>query len=520
MNRRAIYLDHAATTPLAAEALAAMQPFLGEQFANPASDHGPGRAAKKAVEAARGQVASLIGALPEEIIWTSGATEANNLAIKGALEFRGLDNAHIVTSKTEHKCVLDTCRHLESQHGARGLRVSYLKPGADGCVTARQVMDALTPQTVLVSLMWVSNELGTINEVEKLAPLLRERGVLLHVDAVQAAGKLAIDVAAMPVDLLSLSAHKIYGPKGIGALFVRKRPRARVAPQLHGGGHEQGMRSGTLAPHQCVGMGAAFVLAAARLAADAARIGTLRDRLWMRLQALPRVHRNGTGAVAPHILNVGFEGVEGEALRAMLPQLAVSSGSACSSATAEPSYVLRALGRSDALANASLRFSLGRATTETEIDAAAQAVIEAVLWLREISGAADTTTPVPVTENAFDYPAPVWARFVEATANSGEFAPGALDVRTVKVENRASASWLALHLRMREGLVAEARFTAFGCPVGIAVGHWLAGQAVGKSPAELRTLGIAELRRALEIPDDKLHCALMGEDALKSIATP
>jgi len=513
-----IYLDYAATTPLAPEALAAMQPYLTNAFANPASDHGPGRAAKKAVESARAQVAALIGATAEEIIWTSGATEANNLAIKGALEFRGLDNAHIVTSKTEHKCVLDTCRHLESQYGARGLRVTYLKPGADGCVTAQQVIDALTPQTVLVSLMWVSNELGTINEVEKLAPLLRERGVLLHVDAVQAAGKLAIDLATTPIDLLSLSAHKIYGPKGIGALFVRKRPRARVAPQLHGGGHEQGMRSGTLAPHQCVGMGAAFALAASRLVDDAARIGALRDRLWIRLQALPRVHRNGTGAVAPHVLNVSFEGVEGEALRAMLPALAVSSGSACSSATREPSYVLRALGRDDALANASLRFSLGRATSEAQIDTAAQQVIDAVLWLRDISGETSAATVAPVSDNVFDYPAPVWAQFVEATRNSGEFAPGTPGLQTVRVENRASASWLALHLRLREGQVAEARFTAFGCPVGIAVGHWLAAQAIGKSPAELRALSTADLRRALEIPDDKLHCALMGEDALKSIA--
>ncbi len=515
-----IYLDYAATTPLAPEVLAAMQPYLTHVFANPASDHAPGRAAKKAVEAARAQVAALIGASAEEIIWTSGATEANNLAIKGACEFRGLDNAHIVTSRTEHKCVLDTCRHLESTYGARGLRVTYLKPGADGCVRAQQVIDALTAQTVLVSLMWVSNELGTINEVEQLAPLLRGRGVLLHVDAVQAAGKLPIDLATTPIDLLSLSAHKLYGPKGIGALFVRKRPRARVAPQLHGGGHEQGMRSGTLAPHQCVGMGAAFALAATRLAADAMRLAALRDRLWMRLQALPRVHRNGTGATASHVLNLSFEGVEGEALRAMLPQLAVSSGSACSSATREPSYVLRALGRDDALANASLRLSLGRGSTEADIDTAAQQIVEAVLWLREISGAAAGVATAPASDNAYEYPAAIWAQFLDATRNSGVFAAGTANVQTVRVENRASASWLALQLRIEAGRVAEARFTAFGCPVGIAVGHWLAAWAVGRTPAELRTLKTAELRRQLEIPDDKLHCALMGEDALQSFASP
>ena len=515
-----IYLDYAATTPLAPEALAAMQPFLMDVFANPASDHAPGKAARKAVEAARAQVAALIGATPEEIIWTSGATEANNLAIKGALEFRGIDRAHLVTSRTEHKCVLDTCRYLESVHAPRGLRVSYLKPGADGIVTAQQVLEALTPQTVLVSLMWVSNEIGTINEIETLAPRLRERGVLLHVDAVQAVGKLRVDLGAVPIDLMSMSAHKLYGPKGIGALFVRKRPRARVAPQLHGGGHEQGMRSGTLAPHQCVGMGAAFALATSRFQEDATRIGALRDRLWMRLQALPRVHRNGTGVLAPHILNLSFEGVEGEALRAMLPNLAVSSGSACSSVTREPSYVLRALGRDDALANASLRFSLGRGTTEGQLDAAAEQVIAAVLWLRENSGGAEGEPGAAPPDNAFEYPAPIWAHFSQAAARAGEFASGTPGVQTLRVENRASASWLALHLRFVEGRVAEARFTAFGCPVGIAVGHWLAVRAVGLAPAELRAIGLAELRGALEIPDDKLHCALMGEDALHSVVLP
>lgn len=512
-----IYLDYAATTPLAPEVLAAMQPTLTELFANAASDHAPGRRAKKVVEAARAQVAELIGASPEEIIWTSGATEANNLAIKGALEFRGVDRAHLITSRTEHKCVLDTCRHLESVHGARGLRVTYLKPGADGCVRAQQVLEALTPETVLVSLMWVSNELGSINEIETLAPLLRARGVLLHVDAVQAAGKLAIDLAATPIDLLSLSAHKIYGPKGIGALFVRKRPRARVTPQLHGGGHEQGMRSGTLAPHQCVGMGAAFALASLRLAEDAAHIAALRDRLWQRLQALPRVHRNGTGPVAPHILNVSFEGVEGEALRAMLPALAVSSGSACSSATAEPSYVLRALGRSDALANASLRFSLGRGSTEAEIDSAAAQLVAAVLWLREISGEDAGKPACPEPDNSFEYPAAIWQQFLQASANSGSFAPDTADVLTLRVENRASASWLALHLRIAAGQVADARYTAFGCPVGIAVGHWLAAWAVGKPLAELQRLSTVELRKVLEIPDDKLHCALMAEDVLRQL---
>ena len=391
-----IYLDYAATTPLDPVALQAMLPHLSAEgsFANPASTHGPGYKARAAVEKARAQVAALLGAEPAEIVWTSGATESNNLALKGALEFRGIRNAHIVTSKTEHKCVLDTCRHLETQ----GVRVTYLKPGPEGVVSPEQVLEALTPDTVLVSLMWVNNEIGMVQEVTRLAPLLRERGVLFHVDAVQAAGKLPIDLRQVPIDLLSVSGHKIYGPKGVGALYVRKKPRARLAPQMHGGGHEWGMRSGTLATHQIAGMGAAFELAGARLAEDAQRLAGLRDLLWTRLQALPRILRNGAPErAAPHVLNVSFEGVEGEALRASLPELAVSSGSACSSATAEPSYVLRALGRDDELANASLRFSLGRATTAEQIEKAAALVVQQVQWLREMS-------PLWVSPRASDVP--------------------------------------------------------------------------------------------------------------------
>jgi len=383
-----IYLDYAATTPPDPRVFDAMLPFLRPDgpFGNPASSHAAGFRARAAVERARAQVAAAIGAEITEIVWTSGATEANNLALKGAIEFRNLatdfGGAHLVTSRTEHKCVLDTCRHLET----RGVRVSYLNPDSCGRIAPEQVLEALTPATQLVSLMWVNNETGVVQDIERLAPLLRERGVMFHVDAVQAAGKLPIDLRQVPIDLLSLSAHKLYGPKGIGALFVRKKPRARLAPQMHGGGHEQGMRSGTLATHQIVGMGKAYEVAAAELDEDARRLGGLRDLLWTRLQALPRIHRNGDPAhSAPHILNVSFEGVEGESLRASLPELAVSSGSACSSATQEPSYVLRALGRDDELANASLRFSLGRPTTADEIESAAARVVEKVQWLREMS---------------------------------------------------------------------------------------------------------------------------------------
>ena len=361
-----------------------MQPWLRPDggYANAASTHAAGLQARRAVEAARGQVATLIGAQPEEIIWTSGATESNNLAIKGAVEFHGRERTHVLTSRIEHKCVLDTCRWLESREAGRGARVTYLSPDRLGRIEPQQVFDALTPDTVLVSLMWVNNEIGNITDIPAIAARLRERGVLLHVDAAQAVGKLPIDLRSVPVDLLSLSAHKLGGPKGAGALFVRRKPRARVSPQMHGGGHEWGMRSGTLATHQIVGMGAAFASVPADFATRAAE---LRERLWTQLSGLNRVHRNGDPArAAPQVLNVSFEGVEGESLRAALCDVAVSSGAACSSATAEPSYVLRALGRDDGLANASLRFSFGRQTTASDIDRAAARVITEVRKLRAL----------------------------------------------------------------------------------------------------------------------------------------
>jgi len=352
------------------------------EFGNPASSHAAGLRAAKAVEIAREQVAALLGCQPSEILWTSGATESNNLAIKGALEFRGLKNAHVVTARTEHKSVLDTCRHLETQ----GLRVTYLKPDAAGRVSAPQVVQALTPETALVSLMWVNNETGVVNDIQTLAPQLRERGILFHVDAVQAAGRLPVDLAKTPIDLLSLSAHKCGGPKGVGALFVCKQPRARLAPQMHGGGHEQGMRSGTLATHQIAGFGEACAVAAAEMAVESQRLSLLRDELWQRLTVLPNIHLNGDKQHrAPHILNVSFENAEGESLRALLGDVAVSSGSACSSATREASYVLRALGRDDELAGSSLRFSLGRTTTAQDISQTADKVIKAVQWLRELT---------------------------------------------------------------------------------------------------------------------------------------
>ncbi len=375
-----IPLDHAATTPLAPEALAAMLPWLQTSHDNPASDHAGGRQARAAVETARAQVASLVGAAAADIIWTSGATESINLALKGALEFRGVARGHIVSSRVEHKATLDTLRWLERQ----GHRVTLLTPDAGGHVTPEQVLAALTPDTVLVSLMWVNNEIGVVNPIEALAPRLRERGVLFHVDAAQAAAWLPIDLSVLPVDLLSLSAHKLYGPKGIGALYVCRRPRARLAPQIHGGGQEQGMRSGTLPTHQIVGFGAAAARVQAQRLAASMRVAALRERLWDRLsERLPGIQRNGRPPLAPHILNLSFDGVDGESLRARLPDLAVSSGSACSSATREPSFVLRALGHDDALADASLRCSLGYDSTAVQVDAAAQRMVEAVSTLRD-----------------------------------------------------------------------------------------------------------------------------------------
>jgi cysteine desulfurase len=504
-----IYLDHAATTPLDPAALQAMLPWLQGGVGNPASDHAWGQAARAAVERARGQVAALIGALPEEIVWTSGATESNNLAIKGALEFRGLRGAHLVTARTEHKSVVDSVRQLESQ----GLRVTWLKPDAQGLIRAEQVLAALAPDTALVSLMWVNNETGVVNPVEALAPLLRERGILFHVDAVQAAGKLPIDLSHTPIDLLSLSAHKLYGPQGIGALFVRKRPRARLSPQLHGGGHEQGMRSGTLPTHQIVGFGEACRIASEHLEVDAVRLAILRDRLQQQLQILPGVLLNGHPQCrVPGILNLSFEGVEGEALRASLGDFALSSGSACSSATREPSYVLRALGRGDELAAASLRFSLGRATTDADIALAVSRIKDAICSLRRIAGT-DTGELVAPPCNAHGYSSPVWTAF--AAPMHAALLPKS--ILTGAAGSPGGALHLCLQADLAQGRIERATFQAYGCPVTIAVGEWLATWVEGRRADEL-SLTAAEIQVALEISSDKAHCALLGEDVILALS--
>jgi cysteine desulfurase len=378
-----IYLDYAATTPVDRRVVQQMLPYLTEQFGNPASrSHAYGWAAEEAVEIARENVAALLGADPREIVWTSGATESNNLAIKGAAQFHRSHGRHLVTVKTEHKAVLDTMRELERE----GFEVTYLDVQSDGLLDLEQFRAALRPDTILASVMYVNNEIGVIQDIPAIGRLCRERGILFHVDAAQTTGKLPIDLATLPVDLMSLSAHKTYGPKGMGALYVRRKPRVRIEALIHGGGHERGMRSGTLPTHQIVGMGEAYRLAREAMGSESERIRGLRDRLLAGLQAIPEVRVNGSlEQRVPHNLNVSFQFVEGESLLMGMKGIAVSSGSACTSASLEPSYVLRALGLSDEIAHSSIRFSVGRFTTQEEIDRAVQQVAGTVERLRALS---------------------------------------------------------------------------------------------------------------------------------------
>lgn len=383
--RLPIYLDYSATTPVDPRVAQKMSECLlvDGNFGNPASrSHVFGWKAEEAVENGRRQVAELVNADPREIVWTSGATESNNLAIKGVAHFYSTKGKHIITSKIEHKAVLDSTRQLERE----GFEVTYLEPGEDGLITPALVEAALRDDTILVSIMHVNNEIGTINDIGAIGELTRARGVLFHVDAAQSTGKVEIDLEKLKVDLMSFSAHKTYGPKGIGALYVRRKPRVRLEAQMHGGGHERGMRSGTLATHQIVGMGEAFRIAKAEMAQENERIRALRDRFYKQVEGMEELYINGsmTQRVA-HNLNLSFNYVEGESLVMALKDLAVSSGSACTSASLEPSYVLRALGRNDELAHSSIRFTFGRFTTEEEVDYAASKIRDAVNKLRELS---------------------------------------------------------------------------------------------------------------------------------------
>ena len=382
-SSRPIYMDYSATTPVDPRVVATMLPFLNESFGNPASrSHSYGWEADDAVETARAHVAGLLGADPREIVWTSGATEGNNLAIKGAANFYKGKGRHIVTVKTEHKAVLDTCRELERQ----GFEVTYLDVQQDGLLDLSALQQALRADTILVSIMMVNNETGVVQPIAEIGAICRAKGIIFHCDAVQAAGKIAIDVNALNVDLLTVTAHKVYGPKGIGALYVRRKPRVRIEAQMHGGGHERGMRSGTLPTHQIVGMGEAFRIAKEEMVSENRRVEALRNRLLEGLTQMKEVYVNGDMTQRiPHNLNVSFNFVEGESLIMGIKGVAVSSGSACTSASLEPSYVLRALGRSDELAHSSIRFTLGRFTTEEEVDEVIRQVQGTVAKLRALS---------------------------------------------------------------------------------------------------------------------------------------
>jgi len=378
-----IYMDYSATNPCDPRVVDAMIPWLREHFGNPASrSHAWGWEAEAAVEKAREQVAALIGADPREIVWTSGATESNNLALKGAAHFYKSKGKHLITVKTEHKAVLDTCRELERQ----GFEVTYLDVQPDGLIDMEVLKAAIRPDTILVSIMFVNNEIGVIQDISAIGALCREKGIIFHSDAAQATGRVDIDLATLPVDLMSLTSHKTYGPKGIGALYVRRKPRVRLEAQMHGGGHERGMRSGTLPTHQIAGMGEAYRIAKAEMHEENQRIRALHERMLNGLKDVEEVFLNGhADKRVPHNLNMSFNFVEGESLIMGIKGLAVSSGSACTSASLEPSYVLRALGRSDELAHSSLRMTIGRWTTEEEIDYAVATIKENVAKLRELS---------------------------------------------------------------------------------------------------------------------------------------
>ena len=383
MERKPIYLDYSATTPIDPRVAEKMIPYITEHFGNPASrSHSFGWTAEKAVEEAREEVAKLVNADPREIVWTSGATESNNLAIKGASHFYSTKGKHVLTIATEHKAVIDAVRELERE----GFTATYLEPEPNGLVDMEKFKKAIRPDTVLASVMLVNNEIGVIQDIEALGNICREEKVIFHVDAAQATGKVDIDLEKLPVDLMSFSAHKTYGPKGIGALYVRRKPRIRIEAQMHGGGHERGMRSGTLATHQIVGMGEAFRIARLEMKLENERIRKLRDKLLQGLQSIEEVYVNGdlTHRI-PHNLNISFNYVEGESLIMAVKDIAVSSGSACTSASLEPSYVLRALGRSDELAHSSIRFSIGRFTTEADVDFTIQLLKDKIQKLRELS---------------------------------------------------------------------------------------------------------------------------------------
>ncbi len=523
-----VYLDCAATTPVDPAVAHAMVQCLGADgaFANPSSAHAPGRAAAARIEQARAQVAELIGAQPQEIVFTSGATESNNLALLGVARANADRGRHIVTSRIEHKAVLDPCKRLEKE----GFRVSYVVPDGSGAIDPAAVRAALRGDTILVSIMHVNNEIGAIEDIAAIGAICRDAGVGFHTDAAQSIGRMAVDVQRLPVDLLSLTAHKIYGPKGIGALYLRRGARALVQPQTYGGGQEGGLRPGTLPTHQIVGFGVAAELAAARREADHERLVALRDRLWEGIERLGGVHLNGARASrVPHILNVSFEGVEGESLFTTLRGLAVSTGSACSSAAGDPSYVLRALGRSTRLAESSLRFSLGRFTTAEEIEFAVEEVCREVARLRAISPGAhpwpgsvqgasglDSDAAVLIETRGVDSGGADVERLFRELPAGGVIPDSAGTVLHGEAGGPAEEVWVRFHLLVDGDSVKDARFEARGCPHTLATAAWLAAGMPGRRLEEALRSGARAWARELKVPVEKLGRLLVIEDALRA----
>jgi cysteine desulfurase len=523
-----VYLDYAATTPVDPAVAQAMMQCLGAggAFANPSSVHGPGRAAAALIEQARAQVAALIGAEPQEIVFTSGATESNNLAVLGVARANADRGRHIVTSRIEHKALLDPCRRLEKE----GSRITYLAPDRSGRIDPAAVRDALRRDTQLVSIMHVNNEIGVIEDIAEIGAICRAEGIAFHTDAAQSVGRIEVDVGDLPIDFLSLTSHKIYGPKGVGALYVRRGARALLQPQSFGGGQEGGLRPGTLPTHQIVGFGVAAEQAAAQRQADHPRMGVLRDRLWAGIERLGGVHLNGEAAPrVPHILNVSFEDVEGESLIMALSSLAVSTGAACSSATGDPSYVLRALGRSTRLAESSLRFSLGRFTTADEIDHAAEEVRRQVARLRGASpGEGRLDSPAGGLMEGSAVVAGLGAapagdscgtdveRLFRELPAGGAIPDSAGTVLRGEAGGPAEEVWVRFHLLVEGDIVKDARFEARGCPHTLATAAWLASGMPGRRCDDALRSGPRAWARALGVPVEKLGRLLVIEDALRA----
>jgi cysteine desulfurase len=483
-----IYLDYAATTPVDPAVVQAMTACMGPDgdFGNSGSStHRFGHRAAARVDEARAAVAALLSADPDEIFFTSGATESNNLAVLGIARANGDRGRHIVTSRTEHKAVLDPCKRLEKE----GFSVTYLTPDRSGRIEPDAIRAALRPDTILVSIMFANNEIGVVQDIAAIGAVCCERGVTFHTDAAQAIGKIDVNVGELPVDMLSFTAHKLYGPKGAGALYVRRTARPLLQPVTFGGGQERGLRPGTLATHQIVGLGAACALARELQPSEAVRLATLRNRLWDGIAGLGGVHLNGEGAARlPGILNVSFEGVEGESLVVGLEELAISTGSACNSASAEPSYVLRALGRDTQLAQSSLRFSVGRFTTDADVDAAIAAVNREVRRLRALSPASNEAP----------------ASWDGSTVASGEAGAAGQD------------TWIRFHLLVSDDVVKDARFQAYGCPHTVAVAAWMARALPGRHREALQPGVPTDWATAHRVPIEKLGRLLVIEDAVQA----